>query len=426
MPNCLPPNNRRNLQHIGLDQVAQACVLGVLPGAQVGGGVDWWRGPRLPCGTQVTWVFKGDGARMEGAAACMSDFKRLGLLWALVLATFLLFNAIYWPIHLRQQDLDPASYMTYAERQRSEGRVLEAINTLRTGIETHHPPLAAPYVTLHAWQREVGHTASAEALAPTVAFYQALAAPEGDERDAALGVALAAGLARTEVPVFSPETAYQVRILATDLGTTLGMREAVHVLPAPEQFMLLRLAGGALSVNGMVGKTEVALPFDLLVQSPGGNRVRRMAHLFLNNHDYGGEERGFHTLLIEPGTGQVAQLGVFDIWLSSDETDRMVRVLHSMPAGTVGAFAVLGDASVNMDEELEAALREFGLLPEAILLRRSKFFGLRFSFAAIGVKGAIPGTAMQAWSPDLYGNAYGHPVACMVARPATPAVEKQP
>ena len=356
----------------------------------------------------------------------MSDLKRLGLLWALVLAVFVVFNAVYWPIHLRQRALDPASYMAYAARLHGEGRPLEAINTLRAGIDGHHPPLPEPYERLQAWQREVSHTSAADALEPTLGFYRALQLPEGEARDTALRAAVAAGLARQSMPTLAPETAYQVRTLATELGTTLGLREAVQLLSPGDQFTLLRIAGGAVSTDGKIGKTGVTLPFDLVVQSPGGNRVRRVAHLYLNNHDYGGEERGFHAVLIDPATGQVAQLGVFDIWLSKSEADRMVRVLHSVPTGTIAAFAVLGDASINLTEDLEAALREFGLLPEAILLRRTKFFGLRFSFAAIGVKGAIPGTAMQAWSPDLYENTFGHPVACMVVRPAAAPAEAQP
>lgn len=359
---------------------------------------------------------------MDGAERGVSDLKRLGLLWALVLLVFLVFNALYWPVHLRQRDLDPASFRTLAKRQHAQGQVLEAIDSLRKGIDAHHPPLPEPYAQLQAWQREAGHTAAADALTPVIAFYEALVHADAEALKRAVDTGLAA---RMPVPPLSPETAQQVRTMANELGTTLGLREAVHVLPVESQFALLQIAGGAVSTNGAVGKTGVQLPFDLLVQSPGGNRVRRMAHLYLNNHDYGGEERGFHTLLIEPDTGQVAQLGVFDIWLSDDEADRMVRVLRSVPEGTIGAFAVLGDASINLNEDLEAALREFGFLPEAMLLRRPKFFGLRFSFAAIGVKGAIPGTAMQAWSPDVYENAFGHPVACMVVRPAGVPAETQ-
>ena len=55
--------------------------------------------------------------------------------------------------------------------------------------------------------------------------------------------------------------------------------------------------------------------------------------------------------------------------------------------------------------------------PEAMIQRRPRFFGMRYSFAAIGVKGAIPGKAMQAWSPDAYDGKSGHPVACGVITP---------
>lgn len=139
-----------------------------------------------------------------------------------------------------------------------------------------------------------------------------------------------------------------------------------------------------------------------------------MAHIFLHNRDYGGAERGMHVALIDPVTGEPTQLGVFDIWAAPENADRMARMLNAAPNGTVGAFAVYDDASANMTDALEDALRSFGFLPETILQRRPRFYGLRYSYAAIGVKGAIPGQAMQAWSPDEFDGRPGHPVACMV------------
>ncbi len=69
-----------------------------------------------------------------------------------------------------------------------------------------------------------------------------------------------------------------------------------------------------------------------------------------------------------------------------------------------------------MTEELEAELRAFGLAREANIDRRSAILGLRYSFAAIGVKGAREGAALQAWSPEAFQGRDGHPVVCGVLR----------
>lgn len=342
----------------------------------------------------------------------MTDTRRVLALWALILAVFLAFNAVYWPVHSYQADQDPDNFMVYAQKLHAQGQSAAAMDVLRQGIAAHHPTAPEPYEQLQGWLADAGKAAESAKLNPTVTFYRALGA-SGHAREVALRGAVDSSLALFPLPSIAKDSAGTLRLFAGNLGASLGVREAVRGLNEQQQYALLRLSGGVVSTNGEVGNTGVKLTFDLLVQS-SGSADGRIAHIFLRGRDLSTSERGIHVAVLDPESSQVLQLGVYDIWSSPKEAERMARMLESMPQGSVAAFAVLDDASANMTDDLETQLRGFGLLPEAIIQRRARFYGLRYSFAAIGVKGAIPGKAMQAWSPDAYEGAPGHPVVCAV------------
>jgi hypothetical protein len=134
--------------------------------------------------------------------------------------------------------------------------------------------------------------------------------------------------------------------------------------------------------------------------------------------------RGMHVVLIEPERGQVTGSSVFDVWRSAAEAERLTRYLQDVLPGTIAAFAVYDDASAHVNPALEEALREFGLERRTLVGRTPALYGRRFSFAAIGVKGAAPGSALQAWSPGDYqvpGDSVqhaSHPVHCGVLLPS--------
>lgn len=345
----------------------------------------------------------------------MSDAKRVAALWALVLAVFACFNAVYWPVAWRQRDLDPANFMPYAKKLHGEGQLAAAIDIVKQGIDANHPPYAAPYETLQAWLTEFHDADGATTLRPTIAFYRARATAPA-EREQALREAIREFDLFNRMPRLLPETARAVDLAVKDLCPVLGVPDLAQNLKASDQYSLLALSGGTMVTNGKIGETGTKIDFDLIVQSGGAAKERRIAHIFLRGRDFGGQERGLHAALIDPANGQFLQGGIFDIWSSSAEADRLALLLRDAPEGTIGAFAVMDDASANMTETLEAGLRSFGLFPEAMVMRHLRFFGLRYSFAAIGVKGAIPGSALQAWSPEEFDGHRGHPVACAVFR----------
>lgn len=344
----------------------------------------------------------------------ISDARRVGLLWVLILGLFGVFNLVYWPIRFYQRETAPENFLAYARTLHREGKAADAIDCLRRGIEQHHPTFAGPYETLGDWLRAQGDTDGAGVRDVQGRFYRALR--NGPEM--ALREAIQASLAREPVPPLSPEAGRYVSLLAGSLGVVWSAREVVAALPVQEQLALLRLTGNAISTNGMIGGTGMASPVDILAQSGGGAAARECTHILVRGRDYAGGDRGFHVALMDAQSGQVAQMAQFDIWESVEDAARMARFLREAPKGIVGVFVVADDASANMTPELEGELLSFGVARQACINREPGLLGLRYSFAAIGVKGAPSGTALQAWSPGSFAGYPGHPVTCGVLRRA--------
>ncbi len=142
--------------------------------------------------------------------------------------------------------------------------------------------------------------------------------------------------------------------------------------------------------------------------------ARRNAQIMVGNRVYGDRQRGMHVVLLDRTTSAVLQTGVFDLWENATEAKRMRHFLEDAPTGCIGLFAVCDDGSAFLTAALEQALFGFGLDRLALDGREQVMLGLRYSFAAIGVKGAARGTAMQSWSPEKFKGYRGHPVLCAV------------
>ena len=342
---------------------------------------------------------------------------RVVFLWLLVLLLFAGFNGVFWPIHFRQIELAPENFLAHAQKLHDRGESSAAIAYVRSGIGAHHPPGPEPYAALRDWLRGQGEEAAAQGHEPAVRFYSAMRSGIA-ERTRLLFDAVEAAMAVRPMPHVAPQTRHYVDRLAGNFGAAYGVLEVQSAMTPQQQLALLWLTGGALLTDGMIGATGIQSPEDILVQSGGGGGARRHAHIFLRGRDYASRKRGFHAALINAETGQVIQSGVFDIWDRVDEAGRMAEFLRAAQAGCIGAFAVFDDASANLTAELEDELLGFGLERQACIERAPALLGLSYSFAAIGVKGAGPGTALQAWSPENFKGQPGHPVVCGVVRPA--------
>lgn len=346
----------------------------------------------------------------------MSQAKRIAVLWCVILALFAAFNAAYWPIRSYQKKNDPANFLDQARALYLDNNTPAAIETLRRGIADYRPCSPHPYRLLTELASKTGQSELIEQAESAALFYSAQTEQDAAQRDSVLMRATELYLRTHDVPEFSSKTNGAILRLAVDLTAVFGASRAVLEMSPASRFAVLAIAGGGLRTDGMTGDTGVACPVDLLVQSGGGQGVQRVAHIVVDGRDLAERKRGIHVALIDAFTGQVLHWNAFDLYDDMTAAKRMAEFLHNAPAGCIGAFAVCDDGSVNMTQELEDEILGFGLRRAARVDRELTLTGLRYSLAAIGVKGAEQGTALQAWSPERFGNYDGHPVACGVLR----------
>lgn len=345
--------------------------------------------------------------------SCMTSVQRVLVLWLLILVVFGVFCAVYWPVRLHQRSTAPANFMRYAEDLVRDGRNEEAREVLEMGIARMRPPGPEAYARLQATHYSFGDQDAAAKWEPALQFRRAYATQGSrpEERDVALRKAAEAWLALHEVPTPSAAMREAIARCAVDLVAPFGAGRVALDMAPREQLALLAVGGGEFRYDGQVGDTGIGLPAEILVQSGGGEGVHRVAHLYVDGRDYGRRERGMQVVLIAPGTGDVLRWDVFDLFDRPEEAGRLLSWLEGTPKGVIGAFAVFDDGSANMPHALEEALLSFGLERKAMVGAKPSLVGLRFSFAAIGVKGAAPGTALQAWSPEIFDGYHGLPVA---------------
>lgn len=349
----------------------------------------------------------------------MSQAKRIAVLWCIILLLFAAFNAVYWPIRSYQKKYDPANFLDQARGHYLSGNVPEAVETLRRGIADYHPSDPHPYRLLAELASKAGKPDLNAQAELSALFYGAQREQDAAVRDATLQRATELYLRAHHVPEFAPKTNGAILRLAVDLTAVFGAGRAVLDMSPQSRFALLAIAGGDLRTDGVLGDTGVTCPVDLLVQSGGGQGVQRVAHIIVDGRDLAERKRGIHTALISASTGQILHWNAFDLFDDVTAAERMAQFLRDAPQGCIGAFAVCDDGSVNMTQELENELLGFGLRRAARVDRELALAGLRYSLAAIGVKGAAQGTALQSWSPERFGSYDGHPAACGVLRPGS-------
>ena len=123
--------------------------------------------------------------------------------------------------------------------------------------------------------------------------------------------------------------------------------------------------------------------------------------------DVTANRRGYNLAVIDPRTGAVEQTAAFDTFADAKESNRMAELINKLPAGRIVALAVRDEASMNLQQDAVDALGSLG----ATVDLRGKF---RWGQAIIGVRGAAPGTALEAAGRDA-------PVQVYVGRNATTA-----
>jgi hypothetical protein len=124
----------------------------------------------------------------------------------------------------------------------------------------------------------------------------------------------------------------------------------------------------------------------LLVQS-AGEEVGNFGHIYIDGVDVSPNLRGYNLAVISP-QGQVRTAN-FDTFEDEQASAALAEFIAAVPEGHTVAVAVADEASMNLGEEAVVALRSIGAAGDL----RERF---RWSHAIIGVKGAEPGSALEA------------------------------
>ncbi len=146
-----------------------------------------------------------------------------------------------------------------------------------------------------------------------------------------------------------------------------------------------------------VGKTDVATSARIRVTSQG-LEAGNSASILLGSVDLAPNARGWNVSVIDPKTGRSVASAAFDFIdkkanAKEDQALLMARFIEVVPPGMIVCVAVKDDGSMGFRKEISAALYSIG----AQLYGQP---GLRASFAVIGVKGALRGTALEGMSDN--------------------------
>jgi len=137
-----------------------------------------------------------------------------------------------------------------------------------------------------------------------------------------------------------------------------------------------------------IGQTRRSSPVPIVVES-AGLEAGDFAHIWVNGRDVSLNRRGFNLAVIDPASGAVLQTAWFDTFAAEENSQKLAALLDRVPAGQIVALAVRDEGSLKLEDEAIRALRTIGVATDL----RGQF---RSGLAVIGVRGAAPGTALEA------------------------------
>jgi hypothetical protein len=141
----------------------------------------------------------------------------------------------------------------------------------------------------------------------------------------------------------------------------------------------------ALPANMTIGQTGVETPLDVEVNS-GKDFAFITVGFGEEAVDASAHRRGVNVAVIEPESGQVMAVKGFDPVANADEATALSQFIEEIPAGQMVVVATQGlEAATLFNPNTLAALQTVGLATDALMP----------PFAALGVKGAPAGTALQ-------------------------------
>jgi hypothetical protein len=169
-----------------------------------------------------------------------------------------------------------------------------------------------------------------------------------------------------------------------------GLNELIIESAAPTPLDELQRECGHPFYIGQTGRHTKA---NIVVHSAGLDAGGDLgfAHIYVNGKDAVSGRRGLNVAVIDPATGKVQSTARFDLSGEPTADGKFLDFMKAVPDGRIVAVAVMDDASINFGEGSAAALRLIGAQADL----RGRF---RNSYAAIGVKGAAPGQALEQWA----------------------------
>jgi hypothetical protein len=134
------------------------------------------------------------------------------------------------------------------------------------------------------------------------------------------------------------------------------------------------------------------------VSSPGQLRVVSAGRLHGNVGSFelegiqlAPDRRGYNLVALERD-GRLLAAKAFDTFSDAEAAAQLAAWIHALPGGTIVAGAVRDEASGRLDEFAVRALATLGVRGDL----RGRF---REAHAFVGVKGAVPGSALEALGP---------------------------
>jgi hypothetical protein len=141
----------------------------------------------------------------------------------------------------------------------------------------------------------------------------------------------------------------------------------------------------------LIGGTGVHSPVDLVVTS-AGKEHGWIASIEVNGRDVAPNLRGYNVVVVDPRSGSVEGRDVFDTFVARAESARLADFIARVRAGWIVVAAIRDDGVAQLTDD---AVRAFRSLGGRVDPRGALFV----SHLLIGVKGAAPGTAVEAFGP---------------------------
>jgi hypothetical protein len=156
----------------------------------------------------------------------------------------------------------------------------------------------------------------------------------------------------------------------------------------------------ALGPAHRLGATGVVVPVDALVRS-AGQPYGNVASIHVGIGELAPNSRGYNLVALDRSGATLARAG-FDTFGDPEASSALARWVDALPAGAIVLGAAKDEASGRLDADAVRALRTLGVHGDL----RGHF---RESHAFIGVKGAPPGSAVEAIGRRLVEVRVGEP-----------------